>query len=149
MVHPELNENEKKKAGKRFYDDYCCCLDPYFASKLRRLFPTLELLVAARVPMRLLEAWMNRGKITSGHVERAHAEHNVSFVFTRQNRRRHAEGGILRSFVKKLMKYHVKRGRQDFSLRKNEALLAVKKTGLKTAKTLRKWYGGSSVQGHV
>ena len=80
-----------------------------------------------------LRAWLNRGKLTVAHIERAHAANQASFNAVRKVRR-HVEAAVYHSFLKQHMRWHVKRGKLNYSLPQTASIFATKMIGLRMDK---------------
>lgn len=101
-----------------------CCLGVVVPVAMQRRYcGSPDGFFAKREVRDVLLAWMNRGKVSVGHVERLHA-HNKMSLSTTQRTRRHAEAAVYHSFLKKWMGAHLRRGRLDFTLSKSETAFA-------------------------
>ena len=96
-----------------------------------------------------LRAWLNRGRLTVAHIERAHAANKHSFDAVRTSKR-HVEAAVYHSFLRQHMVWHVKRSKLNYSLPQTASIFAAKKIGLRMDKhckrrTLKTQGGGTSL----
>jgi hypothetical protein len=125
IVHPSSTEREQRSHAQELYDAHECCLDAHFSQRLRSNFDDGDELFSSAVARGVLSSWMNHGKVTVAHVERSHATNKSSFGMVRRSRR-HVEGAVYHSVLKTHMASHVKRGRTNYTLPKNDAKYAAK-----------------------
>ena len=83
-------------------DKPICCRDPFFSSRLWDLFEGAAELLASQALLGALRAWLLRGKVTIGHIERLHAEEQSSFAATARSRR-HVESEFYAGHLNSLM----------------------------------------------
>ncbi|CAK0885973.1 unnamed protein product, partial [Prorocentrum cordatum] len=132
-IHPDRGPEEKHAAADHFYDTPRCCLDPFFSARLRDLFETAFDFASDLNVRKVLQAWMNRGKVTTGHIERGHGRDRVSFESTRRTRR-HVEPAIYHSHCRGLMHWHVKLGGRNYTLEQHTSHFASARFGLRLDK---------------
>ena len=132
LVHPACNDIEKLAAAQNLYRTPECDLDPYCSARVRALYTTAREMFDSLPLRKALAAWMNRGKVTTGHVERMHTYNQSSFRATRKVRRQ-VEGAVYHCFLRKCMAFHKLRGRLDYSLPQNDAKFVERRLGLRLA----------------
>lgn len=120
MVHPDKSCDEQQDVVNVFMGEKECCLDPFCSRRLRSRFPTAASLWSSQSVRKAFLAWLTRGKVAVGHMERGHTENNASFLPTRKVRRQ-VEGAIYHSFLRRLMSSHTGRGRLNYSLQQNDS----------------------------
>eukprot|EP00959_Pyramimonas_sp_CCMP1952_P371707 7783802-Pyramimonas_sp.AAC.1 len=131
MVHPSCSEEQRLAESQALKDAHDCCLDPFFSRRLKMKYAlqSASAVLESTSVTGCLRAWMEKGRVTVHHVESMHAQNRHSFQ-TDCSHRRHAEGALYHSYLRKLMRGHTARGRMDNSLPRSRAAFA-KKLGLK------------------
>ena len=115
MVRPELSVSQQRAAADHLFQCKKCCLDPFLSGKARAGFTSAQDFWARPAVHSALRAWLNRGRLTVAHIERAHAANKHSFDAVRTSKR-HVEAAVYHSFLRQHMVWHVKRGKLNYSL---------------------------------
>ena len=92
-----------------------CCLDPFLSGKARAGFTSAQDFWARPAVHSALRAWLNRGRLTVAHIERAHAANKHPFDAVRTSKR-HVEAAVYHSFLRQDMVWHVKRSKLNYAL---------------------------------
>jgi hypothetical protein len=130
LVSPDMSESEKLAIRKELFSCPECCLDMCCSLALRKWAQTPHGL-ESRTVTGVLTAWRDRGRVSTAHIERMHAQNKTSLAPGRGGKRISVESGAYASFCQRLMSSHVRHGHLDYSLPKNEAKFA-RRLGLRT-----------------